>query len=73
MRPSLVPGEQAHWLSIAPDQLIMKRCAYWVNLHGKAPTQNATGETIQVPTAQVFDPDALSRLMRQAAFQELQV
>ncbi len=69
----VLPEDSADWLTATAEQLILKRCAYWVNLYGKVPTQNATCETVQLPTAQVFEPDALSRLMRQAALQELQV
>jgi Domain of unknown function (DUF4365) len=68
----LLPENPLDWLSATAEQLVMKRCAYWANLYGDAPTENAAGVTVRLPTSQVFDPDALQRLMRQAAMQELQ-
>ena len=68
----ILPRDEQEWLSCTEDQLVLKRCAYWLNLRGVAPTTNQTGETVHVPRSQIFDPDALTQLMRQTAYQELQ-
>lgn len=67
-----LPNEPEEWLSFSPEQLVLKRCAYWLNLFGRSPTQNKSGETVQLLRAQTFDPGTLSDLMRKAARQELQ-
>ena len=58
-----LPGKQADWLSVAPEALILRRCAYWVSLRGQPETENATAVTISIPEAQQFDPEALKMLM----------
>jgi hypothetical protein len=66
----VLPKDPTSWLSIAHSELILRRCGYWINLAGQAPTENASGQTVHLPTAQIFDPQTLARLMRSAARQE---
>jgi hypothetical protein len=60
----LVPPTPEAWLSVSPEQLVLRRCAYWCSLAGRPPTENETSVTVQVPRANLFDVAALTRRMR---------
>ena len=63
----VLPAEPEQWLSISPDQLVLRRCGYWVNLLGLPPTENEARQTVHLPVAQTFDVAAVQRFMRQVA------
>lgn len=54
-----VPPDPAEWLVTEPEQMTLKRCAYWVSLAGAEPTENTSTVSVNIPTEQVFDPAAL--------------
>jgi hypothetical protein len=54
-----LPPDAKEWLSITENELILKKCAYWVSLRGAAASANGTGETIYLPKVQIFNPDSL--------------
>jgi hypothetical protein len=62
-----VPADAAEWISHGEEQLVLRRCAYWLSLRGAAPTVNASTIRVQIPRAHVFDAIALTSLMRQVA------
>ncbi|AKT37193.1 DUF4365 domain-containing protein [Chondromyces crocatus] len=65
-----LPSDPAEWLHLSEQQLVLRRCGYWLDLKGHTPTMNETGETVRLPRHQIFDPPTLERLMRCAARQE---
>jgi hypothetical protein len=54
-----VPVEPADWFSCDPEQIVMRRCAYWMNLAGREAVDNVASVRVHVPTEQVFDVSAL--------------
>ena len=42
------------WLQQTDEQMILRRCAYWVSLRGAAESENDTGQVVHVPRAQLF-------------------
>jgi len=54
-----LPANVTDWLTISPDELIMKKCAYWTSLRGAGASANKTGETVYLPTAQILNADNL--------------
>jgi len=54
-----LPSDQATWLEISPDALVLRRCAWWTSLRGQAATKNSTTQIVKIPTTQVFDVAAL--------------
>lgn len=58
-----LPRDEARWLTVRPSKMVIRRCAYWVRLHGLAETTNRTTVTVDIPQLNVFDPDALHSLM----------
>jgi len=49
-----LPNNIADWLAIDEEQLLLKKCAYWVSLRG-APDPERTGKMIHIPQRQRFD------------------
>lgn len=66
----LLPESVDDWL--AQDELLLslRHCAYWISLRGQAETTNQKTVTVHVPRAQLFSPEHLIQLMKQAAREE---
>jgi hypothetical protein len=62
----LLPEDESLWVSQSVDELILRRCAYWISLRGAAPTSNQATVRIAIPQGNVFSADALQRLMAEA-------
>lgn len=56
-----LPRGAAEWLNHSPNQLALRRCAYWQSLRG-APEITADSAVIKLPKTQVFSPDGLTEL-----------
>ena len=56
-----LPRDAAEWLNHAPDQLVLRRCAYWQSLRG-APEITAGSAVIRLPKTQHLSPDGLTQL-----------
>jgi hypothetical protein len=61
-----LPRNEADWLHVAPDQLIMRRCAYWADLAGMPETENKESVTISIQNKNRFDVKSLRALMERA-------
>jgi hypothetical protein len=61
-----LPRNEADWLQVTPDSLILRRCAYWASLGGKSETGNKESVTILIQSQNRFDVDSLKALMEQA-------
>ncbi|WP_428268389.1 DUF4365 domain-containing protein [Haliangium sp.] len=57
-----LPEVSEQWLSLTHEQLILRRCAYWVSLRGAPAADTSSGVTVKLPKAQMFDPAALTHL-----------
>lgn len=58
-----VPPDLADWIDDTPDRLALRRCAYWLALHGQPATDNERSTTVHLPRAQRFTVDALRAIM----------
>jgi hypothetical protein len=56
----IAPGA---WLRCSPDELILKKAAYWACLYGAPATSNSTGQTVYLPKANLLTPDSLLALV----------
>lgn len=61
-----LPDDRSSWLTTHVDQLVIRRCAYWVSLHGMPDTSNTTSVTLSIPRSNVFDVASIARLMEQS-------
>ncbi len=60
----VVPEEIEEWMGQMPERLTLRRCAYWVSLLGLPESDNENTVTVDVPRANLFTVDALSRMMQ---------
>jgi hypothetical protein len=58
-----LPRDAETWLSHSPEQLVLRRCAYWQSLRG-APEIAAGSVVVKLPKTQPFSPDQLTQLAR---------
>jgi hypothetical protein len=66
-----LPAGAADWLVHSVDELVLRRCAYWVSLRGAeeiAPGNNS--KTVYLPKAQTFTPDQLLELVERFAVRD---
>ena len=57
-----LPKNEAGWLDVSPEKLILQRCAFWSKLYG-AMTDNANTRRIRIPVANVFTPRAVATIL----------
>jgi hypothetical protein len=58
-----LPKEAAKWITCDEEALLLRRCAYWVNLYGQPHRENVATVRVQIPRANSFTPEALRSLM----------
>lgn len=63
----LLPEDSQAWLEQTPEQLIMRRCAYWVHLLGQPEIPSGGSTVVDVPKSQLFSPDALLSLLERVS------
>lgn len=61
-----LPRDQAKWLTIAADELILRRKAYWLSLREHDETENEASITVHIPEQNLFNVDNLHWLMEQS-------
>lgn len=67
----LLPDNAAEWLEHTEDELILKKCVYWLNLYGMPDTDNQVTITVKIPTANVLSPNIIKDLMLKASKEDL--
>mgnify|MGYP001570432588 FL=1 len=65
-----LPKEENIWLSHSIDQLIIKECAYWLSIKGFTKSDNASHQTVRIPSANVFSPETISGLLIKVSKEE---
>lgn len=58
-----LPRDAQEWLRHSDDELVLRKCAYWVSLRNAPDTTNTRGVTVLIPKAQVFSPDSLQDIV----------
>jgi hypothetical protein len=58
-----LPEDRSDWVSVTPNELLLKNAAYWISLRGAPESQNTTGATVYFPSSNVLTVDALKSLM----------
>jgi hypothetical protein len=59
----VLPEDENLWLSQSPDELIVRRCAYWTSLRGAEPTTSHTTVRISIPAENLFSVEAIRAIM----------
>lgn len=58
----IVPSAMEDWITSTPIDFIMRHRCYWVNMEGEKSNGKAS-QTVAVPTANVFDDEALCEIL----------
>ena len=59
----VVPQVLGDWLVHAPDHSAVRKCAYFINLMGRARSNNDSQQRVHIPRANLFTADALGQMV----------
>jgi hypothetical protein len=67
-----LPEKEAEWIECTPQQLIIRRCAFWVKMTGMPEITDAAqkNKSVRLPHTQVFSPVQLKGLMEKLSREE---
>lgn len=65
-----LPDERTNWVNHGIDDLILRKCAYWLSLKGAPNSNNTTNVTVHIPSGNIFSPDTLRELMVKVSKEE---
>ena len=61
-----LPKDEDQWMTITTEELVLRRCAYWLSLKGGAETDNPSSVTVYIPRQNVLDVESLRDLMERS-------
>ena len=61
-----LPRDEREWIEVTPEQLVMRRCAWWAWLGRERETENKESVTISIYENNVFHVDGLRALMERS-------
>lgn len=59
----IVPPDPAEWLVHGPEELVSRRCAFWIGLRGRAPSEHETTQSAPLSRARPFTVQSLRSMM----------
>lgn len=59
-----VPDELNHWLNHTEQELALRKCGYWMSIHGEPAIQNTATRSVHIPRAQQFTVAELTGIMQ---------
>jgi hypothetical protein len=60
----VLPENEKEWVEYSTEQLILRKCAYWISLRGLPSMATGKDSTIiKIPKSNVFSPDKLKEMM----------
>ena len=62
----VLPNNPMEWLLVDEEALVLKKCAYWKNLHGEPAVTNNSSVRVRLPRSQILSPDELRSLVVRA-------
>ncbi len=65
-----LPEDAQEWLTASAEELVLRRCAYWVSLRGAEESDNKSGVTVYLPESQALTPSALRDVLERLSRQE---
>ena len=61
-----LPKDEARWMTVTVDELVLRHRAYWLNLQGREETANKVSITVAIPEGNLFHVESLRCLMKQS-------
>lgn len=63
----VLPEIENDWVTHNIDQLIIKRCMYWLDLAGMPDTENSSTVTVDISKANIVSPEMLNEILHAIA------
>ena len=67
----VLPNDENNWIQHSIEQLIIRRCMYWLSFSDTEETENTDGITLLMPKLQVVSSDTLLALLQKVAEEEI--
>ncbi|HKI32336.1 MAG TPA: DUF4365 domain-containing protein [Gemmataceae bacterium] len=61
----VLPDDPGQWLVQSEEELLLRHCAYWINLEGYPPTTSTTTVRIPIPRENIFSVEAVKGILAQ--------
>ena len=61
-----LPAREDDWLTVSADELVIRRCAYWISLLGRPESDNRCTVRIRLQAESRFDPEALRGILERS-------
>ena len=58
----IMPDSDEEWLVQTPDELCLRKCAYWISLMGRNFSNNKSTVRVSVPKRNIFDRPGLTAM-----------
>lgn len=68
----VLPGLEKDWLNVTADELVLRKCMYWLKADWTEPSQNNETKTVCIPKNNIVTPEAMMALFRKEC-EKLQV
>jgi hypothetical protein len=59
----LLPQDEAEWLTISEEAMVLRRCAYWLSLRGRPPATTKKTTRLTIPRSSLFSVEGLQAIM----------
>lgn len=66
----VLPDDPTEWVKVSPEQLVLRKCAYFAVARHLAPIADAESKVVQVPFTRPFTPAALRAMMERVSREE---
>lgn len=57
-----LPENEAEWLEISQNKLVLKKCCYWCQLK-EGPTENQSSKRIRIPLCNILSPESIKQIL----------
>lgn len=61
-----LPSDESQWLTHSVDELIIRKCMYWISLYNAPPLPNQENITIKIPKQNTVTPQSIFTLLQKA-------
>jgi len=59
----ILPENENDWLAQSIEQLIIRKCMFWIDMEGFPNRENTSSVTVKIPKANVVTPEALVAIL----------
>ena len=62
----LLPKDVIDWCTHSAQELVLRRCGYWMSLQGQPATSNTTSVRLEIPSKNLFGPSELREILKES-------